>query len=230
MAIMYIPRQRSPWEQMLPQILGQMALMKVQQNYRAKEQEMEFAGQVGIAGGKELMAEEIKTPVQEGYRRFKYKGKTYRVPITTEERLAEKGIYKLGTELYRDLGEGQLQRITTKEYQPQLFTNPKTGEQKWISPGEKVPTDFIKAYKPTKTTAATLQKEWEWLNKLPPDERKAAMQYIRERQQFDPMGLIMMRSIWGGELPEGIGEEIPETTPLPGETAEEYLDRIERLQ
>lgn len=41
MAIIQLQQQRSPWEQMLPQILGQLALMKVQQNFEAKQGEIE---------------------------------------------------------------------------------------------------------------------------------------------------------------------------------------------
>lgn len=153
MAIMYIPRQQSPWEQMLPQILGQMALMKIQQGYRAKEQEMELAGKIGLAGGKKLTAEEIKAPIQEGYRRFQYGGKTYRVPMSIEERLAEQKTYKLGTDWYKDIGGGELERITPKEYQPQLFINPTTGEQKWIEPGKSVPVGFEKWTTPKRPTS-----------------------------------------------------------------------------
>lgn len=73
--------------------------------------------------------------------------------MSVEERLVEKGYYKLGTEIYKDEGGGKLKRITTKEYQPQLFINPETKETQWIEPGKPIPKGFEKYVSQKKPTS-----------------------------------------------------------------------------
>ena len=152
MAIIQLQKQYSPWERMLPQILGQLALTHIQQNFQAKQNEMELSSKVSLAGGKKLTKEETKSPTREGYRRVNLGGKTYSLPLSTEEQLQKQNIFKLGENLYR-FKDGGVTRITEKksQYQPQLFTNEK-GDLKWIEPGTDVPEGYTKYTAPKTTT------------------------------------------------------------------------------
>lgn len=66
--MMYIPRQQSPWEQLLPQIIGQMAVMKMQQNWRTKEAELEREHEQTLAEQEKRYNIFLKT--QESERKF----------------------------------------------------------------------------------------------------------------------------------------------------------------
>lgn len=66
--MMYIPRRQSPWEQMLPQMLGQMALMKIQQNYQAKQAEIQREHELTL--GEQEKRYDIFLKTQEAERKF----------------------------------------------------------------------------------------------------------------------------------------------------------------
>lgn len=225
--IMFIPKQRSPWEQMLPQIIGQMAMMKVQQNYQAKQQEMELSEKMALAGGKELTPEEVKTPKQQGYRRAQIRGKTYRIPMSTEEQLQQQNIFKAGEHLYQFKNGGVI-RITDKEsqYQPKLFVD-KDGNYKWIEPGQSVPKGFKKwtATSARGITPTKLQKEYEWIKSLPKEEQKKAKEFIAWKYSVDPFRVLLQKALEEGDLEEP-GSISGESERLPNETTEEYLERI----
>lgn len=167
--MMYIPREKSPWEQYLPQMLTQLALMKVGQNFQAKQaeveatraqtiREQEFGAKVGLAGGKEVSPKtatmrgpwpggkkEVRGTPQAvpGQRRFTAYGKTFEVPMGGEEILRESGIVPLTGGLIAQQKDGKWM-ITKlpKEYQPGVIENVKTGEQSPYQWGEDIPSGW----------------------------------------------------------------------------------------
>ncbi len=217
---MYIPKQRSPWEQMLPQILGQLAVMKIQQNFQAKQAEMQREH--------ELTKEAIE-------KRYEVALKTHEAERKFGEKVAERGgrryIMTPGGLVY---AKEPSKAVTSK-------TAPK-GTQQIISPEgrrylmpppvpvtvggqtigyqrgtkfEKAPASITKGITPS-----TLEKEYKWIKSLPEEEQKKAKEFIAWKYSVDPFRVLLQREL------EEEGIEMDTMGRQPGETAEEYLERI----
>ncbi|NIT59326.1 MAG: hypothetical protein GWN00_24820, partial [Aliifodinibius sp.] len=207
MAIMYIPKQRSPWEQMLPQILGQLALTKVQQNFQAKQLDMELATK-----GFEDVPEEMRDkPAEAGYKRFAVKGgRLLRRKKTLEESLGEANIVKAGDDYFQfDPNQKTFTPLTdteTGDFKHQWFVN-KKGEGKWVKPGE----DPGEGWKPWSSAVEkglappTRQRLYEYYKKLPDKEQNQFKKFMAIFG-LDPIDVLMAEGVFNEEETETPGE------------------------
>lgn len=223
MAIMYIPRQRSPWEQMLPQIIGQMAVMKMQQNYQAKEAEIQREHELAL--GEQEKRYDIFLKTQEAERKFGEKaaergGRRY--IMTPGGLVYAKEPSKVVTSKTAPKGTAQLVSPEGRKYMVPPPVPVKIGDQ---IIGYQQGTKFIK--KPLGArgiTPSSLEKEYKWIKSLPKEEQEEAKKFIEWRVSMDPFRKLMQQALGNKDIETEL--ELESIEPLPGETAEEYLDRI----